>query len=267
MIRLCLALSLLLSFLAVPPASAQDLARVRKNGKLVMVTFPHQQNPFIRVNLAKGPMVQAGPADYFEGFDVELMGLFARHLGVELEIRPVREPRYASLIPELLEGRGDLIASSLTITPERQRLVAFSRPYFKVYPVIVTHRDNDDIRSPADLRFRVGAVTAGSSHEERLLKMGVAKELLRRFDFAVEAQGAVAEGGAEYTMADSSVFAALREQGDLRIAFRLPEEHFFGIAVPLGSDLLPELDKFLLTVEKDGRLEGLRKRHFGTLLD
>ena len=249
-------------------ASAQDLARVQRSGKLVMLTFPHQQNPFIRVNLAKGAMVKAGSADYFEGFDVDLMVGFARRLGVELEIRPVSEPSYGALVPDLLAGRGDLIASSLTITAERQRLVAFSRPYFRVWPVIVTRQDNDEIQSLADLKYRVGAVGTGSSHEQRLLQLGIASELLRRYDFPIEAYGAVADGQAEYLMADSSSAATvLRDEPALKLAFSLPEEHFFGIALPLESDLLPELDRYLLELEASGELVKLRQRYFGNLLN
>jgi ABC-type amino acid transport substrate-binding protein len=262
---------LLLASIAVfggSPAAAQDLARVQKAGKLVMLAFPHQQNPFIRVNLAKGAMVKAGSPEFFEGFDVDLMAGFARRLNVELEILPVSEPRYAALIPDLLAGRGDLIASSLTITEERRRHVAFSRPYFRAWPVIVTREDNEDIRGLADLKYRVGAIAAGSSHEERLLKMGVASETLRRYDFAIETYGAVSDHQAEYLMADSSSAATvLKEEPGLKIAFSLPEEHFFGVAVRPGSDLLPVLDEYLLAIEKSGELAKLRERYFGDLLN
>lgn len=254
--------------LGAPEAAAHDLARVQKAGKLVMLAFPHQQNPFIRVNLAKGAMVKAGSSDFFEGFDVDLMAGFARWLKVELEIRPVSEPRYAALIPDLLAGRGDLIASSLTITEERRRHVAFSRGYFRAWPVVVTREENEDIRRLADLKYRVGAVATGSSHEERLLKMGVATEMLRRYDFAIETYGAVADHQAEYLMADSSSAATvLKEEPELKIAFSLPEEHFFGVAVRPGSDLLPALDEYISSIEKSGELAKLQTRYFGDLLN
>ncbi len=262
-----LAWLLLLPLLAAP-AAAQDLARIHKSGKLVMLAFPHQQNTFIRVNLAKGAMVKSGSADYFQGFDVDLMLGFAKKLGVELEIRPVSEPSYRALIPDLLAGRGDLIASSLAITEERREHVAFSRPYFRAWPVIVTRESNDEIHGLADLKYRVGAVGAGSSHEERLLKMGVATEMLRRYDFTIEAYGAVADGQAEYLMADnSSAATVLKEEKGLKIAFSLPEQHFFGVAVPPGSDLLPALDAYLAEIEKSGELAKLRERYFGNLLN
>lgn len=261
---------------ALPPAAAQtpasrtgsDLARVKKSGKLVMLAFPHQQNPFIRVNLEKGAMVRSGSAEYFRGLDVDLMSGFARKLGVALEIHPVSEPSYGALIPDLLAGQGDLIASSLTITEERRRQVDFSRPYFRAWPVIVTREHDDEIRGLADLKYRVGAVGKGSSHEERLLKMGVASEMLRRYDFAIEAYGAVADGQAEYLMADnSSAATVLKEEPGLKIAFSLPEEHFFGIALPPGSDLLPALDEYLAEAEQSGELERLRELYFGGLLN
>lgn len=263
--------------LAAPPiaeglstraGASRELARIRQNGKLVMLAFPHQQNPFIRVNLAKGAMVRSGSPEYFEGFDVDLMAGFAKRLGVALEIHPVSEPSYAALIPDLLAGRGDLIASSLTITEERRRSVAFSRPYFRAWPVIVTRDDNDEIRSLGDLKYRVGAVGKGSSHEERLLQMGVASEMLRRYDFTIEAYGAVADGQAEYLMADnSSAATVLKEEPGLKIAFSLPEEHFFGIALPPDSDLMPALDEYLAELEKNGELARLRERYFGSLLN
>ncbi len=249
-------------------ATGSDLARVKKSGKLVMLTFPHQQNPFIRVNLEKGAMVRSGSAEYFRGFDVDLMSGFARKLGVALEIHPVSEPSYGALIPDLLAGQGDLIASSLTITEARRQQVDFSRPYFRAWPVIVTREHDDEIRGLADLKYRVGAVGKGSSHEERLLKMGVASEMLRRYDFAIEAYGAVADGQAEYLMADnSSAATVLKEEPGLKIAFSLPEEHFFGIALPPGSDLLAALDEYLAEAERSGELDRLRERYFGGLLN
>lgn len=260
---------------AAPPAedlsaragAARDLAAIRKSGKLRMLAFPHQQNPFIRVNLAKGAMVRSGSPEYFEGFDVDLMAGFARRLGVALEIHPVSEPSYAALIPDLLAGRGDLIASSLTITEERRRHVAFSRPYFRAWPVIVTRENNGEIRGLGDLKYRVGAVGKGSSHEERLLQMGIASEMLRRYDFTIEAYGAVADGQAEYLMADnSSAGTVLKEEAGLKIAFSLPEEHFFGIALPPDSDLLAALDEYLADSEKNGELAKLREKYFGSLL-
>ncbi len=257
---------LLLPLLMVPlRASAQDLARIQQSGRLVMLAFPHQQNPFIRVNLAKGAMVKAGSSEYFEGFDVDMMVGFAKRLGVELEIRPVSEPRYGALIPDLLAGRGDLIASSLTITEERRQHVSFSRPYFRIYPVLLCRAGEKRIHSVDDLRDRIGAVMTGSSHEERLLHLGMKPEMLRRYDFSIEAYGAVSEGEADYVLADSSAFAAMKGSTDLEIAFRLPEENFFGVAVPLGSDLLPELDAYLLELEEQGELDKLLHRYFSSL--
>lgn len=257
---------LCLSLLALP-AAASDVARIQKSGKLVMLAFPHQQNTFIRVNLAKGAMVKSGSAEYFQGFDVDLMLGFAKSLGVELEIHPVSEPSYRALIPDLEAGRGDLIASSLAITEERKQHVDFSRPYFRAWPVIVTRVSNKEIRGMNDLKYRVGAVGAGSSHEERLLKMGVATEMLRRFDFTIEAYGAVADGQAEYLMADnSSAATVLKDEPGLKIAFSLPEQHFFGVAVPKGSDLLPALNQYLAEIEKSGELARLQHQYFGELL-
>jgi ABC-type amino acid transport substrate-binding protein len=106
-----------------PPTST--VASVKARGKLVMLCFPHQDNGFISVNLGAGPMPKAGGEKNFQGVDVDIMVGFAQFLGVSLEIRSISVPSYGELIPALLRGDGDVIASSFSVTAERQKVVDF----------------------------------------------------------------------------------------------------------------------------------------------
>ena len=62
----------------------------------------------------------------FVGFDIEIMKRFAAHEGVALEIKVLE---FSSLIAALASGKLDLVASSFSITEERQKQVDFSEPY------------------------------------------------------------------------------------------------------------------------------------------
>ncbi len=83
---------------------------------------------------------------------------------------------FNQLIPSLMEGRGDIVAAGLTITPERQKLVAFTDPYIKnVREIIVTSKDEKELRNKRDLSDRTVHVVSGSSYIEHL------KELNKQF--------------------------------------------------------------------------------------
>lgn len=62
------------------------------------------------------------------GIEAELAGMLGEELG-----RPVQfvELKWEAQVPSLLEGRTDIIMSSLTVTPERQVRVAFAQPFLK----------------------------------------------------------------------------------------------------------------------------------------
>ena len=259
-------LLLTLSVVAPPEASAEttrDLDEIIESGELVMLTFPHQESIFARTNLDQGvPMPRLGGYADFKGVDIDLVKLFADHLGVHLKIRPVSEPRYSALIPDLLAGRGDLIASSLTITDERRQRVDFSRPYFEVYPVIVT-RAGAGLSTFDDLNHHVGVVTAGSSHEQRLARLGIEAAALVRVDFSIETYSAVLEGDADYTLADSlSARRFVDTEPGLEVAFRLDGRDDYGFAVPKTSPrLLEALNTFLDEVHSNGEIERVLARH------
>jgi membrane-bound lytic murein transglycosylase MltF len=79
------------------------------------------------------------------------------------------------IIPLLLEGRGD-IAAGLTITPQTEKLVAFTTPYITdVSEVIVMRKGVSGLRSLKDLAGRRVHVVAGSGYAEHL------RELNKRF--------------------------------------------------------------------------------------
>jgi polar amino acid transport system substrate-binding protein len=247
---------------APEPATPSLLDEIVERGRLTMLSFPHQESAFVRTNLEMGPTPELGSADHFVGVDVDLMTGFAEHLGVELEVRRVSRPEYGALIPDLLADKADLIASSFSITPERQAQVDFSDPYFSVYPVIVP-RVESSIAAVEDLQGLNAAAIAGSSHEEHLLELGVSPEQITYVSFTQECFSSVAEGLVDFTLHDSnSSLRYLRRTPELRIAFRLPGEDGYGFAVRPGSDaLLDELNGYLSSIRESGRLDEILESH------
>src|SRR5262249_3081947 len=108
----------------VDPARAfvGDLPEIKKRGVLRMLT----RNDGVSYFLDRGSRA---------GFDYEIMRMVAEELGVQLEV--VVAPSGDQLLPWLLEGRGDVVAAQLAVTPERVGQVAFSEPYLDTEDVVV----------------------------------------------------------------------------------------------------------------------------------
>ncbi len=101
------------------------------------------------------------------GFEYDLSALLAEALGVRLEV--LVAPSRSELIPWLLEGRGDLIAASLTVTDDREQRVVFSRPYMYTDEVIVARkRAKDAPKTIEDLAGRTVHVRESSSYARTL---------------------------------------------------------------------------------------------------
>jgi len=256
-----------LGALAAVPSSGGDLARIRQNGELVMLCFPRQPSGFVRVNLEAGPMRKVGTSAHFEGLDVELMAAFASSLGVRLTIRPIERPNFGELIPALLAGQGDLVASSFSITAKRKQQVDFSVPYFTADRLFVAP-EGSSMKSLADLQEKVVAVAAGTSLEEMLRQLGVAEEKIYPVEFTQEALILVADGEADLALVEDEAAATLLPSiSGLDVVYRLPEKEEYGIAVPRGSDLLEPLNRFLEQTRERGDLQRLVERFHLASLD
>jgi len=91
------------------------------------------------------------------------------NLKVHVLIIPVARDQ---LIPGLVNGRGDLAAANLTITPERQELVDFSNPaYSNVSELVVTGPNSPELKELHDLSGQEIHVRPSSSYFASLTKL------------------------------------------------------------------------------------------------
>jgi membrane-bound lytic murein transglycosylase MltF len=92
-----------------------------------------------------------------------------RTLRIQLVVIPTKRDR---LLPALVEGRGDIAAGNLTITPERKRFVDFSAPNLTdVDEIIVTAPKAPPIQNLDDLAGKEIHVRASSSYHDSLQRL------------------------------------------------------------------------------------------------
>jgi membrane-bound lytic murein transglycosylase MltF len=109
--------------------------------------------------------------DRFKAFEEEINKKLKikKNMRVHLTFIPVRRDR---LIPYLVEGRGDIAAANLTITPERKKSVDFTDPVQTgVREIVITGPQSPQIGSLADLAGREIFVRKSSSYYESLVKL------------------------------------------------------------------------------------------------
>lgn len=80
----------------------------------------------VGMELSYPPFETIGPDGKPTGVSVDLAGEIAGHLGRPLVIENIP---FTGLIPALQSGKIDIILSSMTASPERSKVVAFSDPY------------------------------------------------------------------------------------------------------------------------------------------
>lgn len=154
-------------------ASTDDLPGIRQRGQLRVLVALNRTN------------FTMAPDGSFKGLEHDLALILERSLNTGLKkgqqkLRVVFVPVLRDdLLPALLDGRGDIAAAGLTVTPEREAKVAFTRPYFDdVREVLVTRAGAAPIKSLDDLAGRTVHVVASGSYAEHLAP--VRQDLARR---------------------------------------------------------------------------------------
>lgn len=201
------------------------------------------------------------------GFEYELLRRFAFDRGLRLEI--VIPPSHRDLIPWLQQGRGDVIAAAMSVTPGRDREVAFTRPYLEVDEQVVVRPDTP-VERLADLAGRTVHVRRSSAFYPRLAALQADTDFeieLAPEDMETEEILARVEAGAwEVAVADSNLLQAERRLGgegmQLETPFSLGTGRLAWGVRESNPELLAALDRYLEDQRGSRFFNVLRRKYF-----
>ena len=108
------------------------LSVVKERGTLIASTDP-----------AYPPQSSRTPTGELEGFDIDVTNEIAKRLGVEVDYVT---PAFNAIISGGWSGRWDISVGSVTITPERQKVLHFTPPYYYTPASIAIHSETTDIQ-------------------------------------------------------------------------------------------------------------------------
>lgn len=108
----------------------------------------------------------------FTGFDMDLIRAIGQKMNMKVEIANMG---FDALIPGLKSGNIDIAVAGMSITPERQKAVDFSEPYYVSGLVVVVNKDNNAVKSIEDLKNKKIAVQIGTTGATRAAKVPGAK--------------------------------------------------------------------------------------------
>ena len=229
-----------------------DLSGLKERRRLRMITRNNPMTYFI----FRGLQV---------GFEYELMKKFASQHDLRLEI--VIPDSHAELLSYLNEGKGDIVASAMTITEERQEQAAFTRPYNEVSELVVVRADEDSINSLQDLVGRPIHVRASSSFYTTLMALrdsieGIEIALVPDDVETEEILVGVEEGVYDITMCDSNLLDVERAYGrQLKAAFSVKPAELGWAVRKDNTDLLSALDEYIRQ-EKGGLFFNMMKKRY-----
>ena len=232
-------------------ANADALDDIKKSGKIR-----------IAVDLGVPPYGMTDDKMQPTGSDIETAKLLAADWGLQFEHVPTTG---AARIPSLQTGKADLVISTLSITPERAKVIDFSKGYAVLRTVIAAPK-NIALKSMADLDGKTVGTVRGTTHDTQLTKEGPkGMKLVRYEDDATEAQ-AFLSGQVDIFSTAELLVAPIDKKNPARqveVKFVLDT---FKLAIGVKKDekrLLEEVDKWIATNLKNGKLDAIYKKYHG----
>ncbi|SEB25065.1 transporter substrate-binding domain-containing protein [Variovorax sp. YR216] len=236
---------------ASPPALADALSNIDKNGKIR-----------ISIDPAAPPYSTKDAHLEYAGSEVDVARLLASDWKLELEIVPTNP---ASRIPYLLTDKTDLVISTLSITPERAKVIDFSVPYSGIQ-VVVGAPKAVALRSLEDLAGKRVAVVRGSTNDTELTRAAPSGTQIVRFDDDATAITAIISGQADcYCTAPALLAPVNQRKPELAMEPKVVvKTNLTGIGLHKGEiQLKSKLDDWVRENLRNGKLNAIYKKHHG----
>lgn len=231
------------------PAAAGGVQLVA-SGKLTTCThLPYQ--PF-----------QVKQGDKIVGFDVDLVNLVAKKLGVEQNIVDIAFENIESG-EAMNSGQCDLAAAGITITDKRKPKFDFSDPYFEATQALLVKTGSPikDLKNVAGKKIGVQSATTGADYAA---KEAAGAEIVTFDDLALLEQ-AVKNGTVDAGVNDNGVlYDFVKTNPDTTVVTEFKTNEFYGIGVKKGNTaLITQINEVLKASAADGSYAKIYQTWFG----
>lgn len=196
----------------------------------------------------------------FKGFDIELVEAIAERIDRTVE---VQDTSFDTIFRDLAQGKFDMVASATTITPEREKTVDFTNPYYLPSAQAIVVTKGSDIQSEADLQGKTVGVQQGTTGEE-YVEEEVESGELRTYPQGPDTIPALKSGTIDAVVIDRPVAEkAIEEDSGIEISAGIETEEEYGFVVQQGDEeLLDELNEGLKEILDDGTYTRIYEKWF-----
>jgi polar amino acid transport system substrate-binding protein len=199
------------------------------------------------------------------GFDVDMMDLVAKKLGVEQAVvdTPFEGIKSGQ---DMATGKCDIAAAGMTITDERKKAILFSVPYFDATQALLVP-NGSSVKSLADLKGKKLGAQSSTTGLDYATKNKAANgyEIVEFQDLASETQ-ALLTGQVDGAINDLPVWSEALKQnpGKATIATQFNTGEQYGFGMKLGNDALKKVvDEVITSSKTDGTYDQLFKKWIG----
>jgi polar amino acid transport system substrate-binding protein len=197
------------------------------------------------------------------GFEADVANEIAKRLGLDT-VKWVDTPFTSLFSPA--PKKFDFDINEITITPERDKVVDFSVPYFDANQALLVHKGTpiEQAKTLADLKgYQHGgqATTTGIDYVKKTIKP---TKKPREYSTTAAAAQALVVKQVDSFVIDVPIAAALVKQypNDLAIVGQFVTNEKYGILFEQGSKLKADVDKALGAMKDDGTLAKLQDKWF-----
>lgn len=235
-------------------AAADQLADIKQKGTLVCGTLGTAE-PFSFPNPQSRDI---------QGYDVDFCAAIAKSLGVKLELKLIS---VAARIPELQQGRVDVLAANLGWTPERAEQIAYSDSYYASLQKIATRR-SEGFKTVADLAGKRVSAPKGST-SEMAAKKALPTATIITFQDPPTGFLAMQQGKVDAFAVSEIMLVKFKKQVESTTPIDILEPALmtesWGIGMRKGeTGLINHVNGLLLSMEKSGEATKIFDKWLGT---
>lgn len=211
------------------------------------------------------PFEYISPEGEVVGIDIDLIKTLAKRLGYEIKIVSMS---FDGLIPALINNQIDVIASGVTITEERAKVVAFTIPYWDANQAIIVLKDGSfRPKSLDDLVGRAVGVQSGTTAESLLIDFVESEKKnidIKSYDSYILAVKDLVNGRLDAVVIDTPVAEAFVKSYNIVISSIIETGEKYGLVVRKDdTKLLNELNRELENLLKSDEWQQIINKYIG----